>query len=290
MLNDLLSLDWIMRRKSFFAVLIFLYFAFPLNNKVTAWNYGIVTATSIPTRTPTLTPTPLTVHTSTCDGLTIVSGNNSTVPANVTLRVRGSDNRGTIQGYRYFYGDGKFDETSNTEMTHRYDVSGTFLARAEIKDSQGIWKGSSLCEVTVTVQSTTIESHKSDCSELFITDGNNTQFPTTVRYTVTGFDNKGTVKRYKVDFGDGTSEEKADNRFEKRYDRAGTYVIRGYTLDTRDSWKGGSGRCEKLLYVNTTPLTKQPTTGTPTAFTLFALTGGLWSSLMFAVKRHLIVS
>ena len=245
------------------------------------------TIPAAPSVTPTQTPTPTLTpsHTSSCDALSIVSGNNSLVPATVTLRARGSDSTGNIQMYRFFWGDGHFDETTNSDLSHRYEVSGSFLARAEIKDSQGAWKSSGQCETTVTVQPVAIESQKSDCSDLFINEGNYIQAPTTAKFTVTGYDNKGSLKRYKMDFGDGTTNEKGDsNNFEHRYDRAGTYTTRGYVLDSRDNWKGGTGSCEKALYINTAPLTKQPSTGTPTAFTLLALTGGLWVFSLFFVK------
>ncbi len=242
------------------------------------------------TPTPTITPTPIPIVVSSCDSLSIVSGNNSLVPANVTLRARGSDNRGNIQSYRFFFGDGKQEETTNPEIIHRYESSGTFVARVDIKDSQGVVKSSATCETTVTVQASPIESQKSDCSDLFITEGNFTRAPTTAKFVVTGFDNKGSIKRYKLDFGDGTSMESQSNTFSKRYNTAATYTVRGFILDSLNNWKGGSGSCEKSFYVATRPLASQPKTGTPTEISLLGLASGAFAYALYLYRKKLTAS
>jgi hypothetical protein len=232
----------------------------------------IATPTPTPTLTPTPTPTP--IQTSSCDTLIVAGGNNAPVPATVTLRARGSDSAGSIQRYRFYYGDGKTEESTNAEIIHRYESSGTFTARADVLDSRGAWKSAGACETTVYVQPSVIESQKSDCSDLFIISGNYNQPPTTGKFQVTGYDNKGSLQRYKIDFGNAIIKESDSGTFEQVYDRAGTYTVSGYIRDSKGNWKGGSGSCQKLFYVSTSPLTRQPSTGTPTMFTIAAILGG----------------
>lgn len=251
--------------------------------------------TPIPTGTPrptsTATPTLGPIHTSSCNALTIVSGNNSMVPANVTLQAAGQDSQGSIQRYRFFFGDGKSQERDSAEVTHRYESSGTFRARVEVRDSKGNWKSSSSCETTVTVKPIPIiESQKSACSNVFITEGNNTQAPTTAKFSVTGYDNKGAITNYRLDFGDGTTLENASGNFEKRYETPGTYVIRGYIYDSQKNWKGGEAACKVSLYVNTKPMEKQPSTGTPTLFSLIGIGSGIASLGLVKMLRLMNVS
>jgi hypothetical protein len=77
-----------------------------------------------------------------------------------------------------------------------------------------------------------------------------------------------------VDYGNGIVKESDSGYFEQIYDKAGTYTISGFIRDSQGNWKGGSGSCQRLFYVSTAPLTRQPSTGTPTAFTVAALLGG----------------
>lgn len=236
------------------------------------------TSSPKPTRTPT--PTAQT-HLSSCDQLSVISGNDGLVPANVTFRVRGSDNLGNPTGYRIFFGDGQQSENSNPEISHRYETSGNFLVRADIKDSKGVYRSSSQCETRVTVKPLPIESHKSDCADLFITNGNQQPAPATGGFIISGYDNKGPIKKYRLDFGDGQTLEGDTAKFEKLYKTPGTYTIRGYIQDSTNNWKGGTGNCQKTLYVQTKPLTSQPKTGTPTWFTFFGLGSGLASLLVW---------
>lgn len=236
------------------------------------------TATIIPTATPMTTP-------STCDELTITSGNNWFVPATVTLRARATDPRGNIQAYRFFFGDGAQNETTNPEVSHKYEVSGWFTARVDIKDSQGIWKTSDKCQTTVHVTALPIESHKSACSNIFIRDGNNMQAPTTGKFTVTGYDNKGSIQGYKVDFGNGIVKEENSGLFEQAYDKAGTYTVKGYIKDSKGEWKGGTETCEVKFYAETKPLVSQPKTGTPTGLTVVSLLAGLVGGGLTILQR-----
>ena len=133
------------------------------------------TPTSTPTSTPTPTPTPTPTQTSSCDSLVVASGNNNTVPANVTLRARGTDSAGSISRYRFYFGDGRTEESTSAEITHRYESSGSFTARADVLDSRGAWKSSNACETNVSVQSSVMQSHKNQTVRIFLS------FPVTIQ-------------------------------------------------------------------------------------------------------------
>ncbi|MDQ3008970.1 MAG: PKD domain-containing protein [bacterium] len=213
-------------------------------------------------------------HTSTCSELRIVSGNNALVPATTTLKARGSDSLGSIQRYKFIFGDGKVEESSSDEINHRYDVSGNFNARVEMKDSKGNWISSSNCETKVTVKAAPIESHKSACSDLKVTITNSGKAPATATYTISGYDTKGDVRGYKLDFGDGEIKESSSGQFEKIYTQATTYKVKAYVKDTNDNWVDGNNNCQKTIYITGESLTKQPETGTPTIMGIAALISG----------------
>lgn len=235
----------------------------------------------------TTTPTALPVlPASSCDDVRVISGNGNLVPSSVTVRAIGSDSTGSIQRYRFYFGDGKTEESSQSEIVHRYEKSGTFTVRVDILDGRSIWRTSNTCQTTVTVRSLPIESQKSDCSDLFVLSGDSSQVPATGKFFVTGFDNKGTLKKYKVDFGNGTPAESESNTFEHVYDSAGTYTVRGFIQDSKGNWKGGSGSCQKTFYVSTKPLVSQPATGTPTVITLFALSSGMAGMSLLILRKH----
>ena len=245
-----------------------------------------------PTRTPTpipsktLTPTPTTViQQGTCDSLTVTGGNNTFAPEIVTLQAKATDPHGAIQRYKFFFGDGKSDESTNAEVTHRYEFGGTFTARVEALDSRGAWIWSNSCKTTVTLKSLPIESHRGECADIVITEGNYTQAPTRAKFQVIGYDNKGSIQGYRTDFGQGVVVDSSTSSFEQTYDKAGTYTVRGYIKDSQGNWVGGTDVCTKQLYINTKPLTTQPATGTPTALTVFALGSGLLGIVLFAMKK-----
>lgn len=227
-------------------------------------------------------------HTSSCEDINITSGNNQTVPATVKFSVSGTDNKGNIQRYRLFYGDGTKEESASNSFTHTYEVSGRFTVRADVKDSKGQWITSHACEESVTVDPRTIESHKSDCSDIFILKGNHRRAPSTVELKVTGYDNKGALQKFKVDFGNGVVKESDGQVFEQVYDRSGTYTVRGYVRDSEGNWKGGDDTCQTTVYIETAPLTKQPDTGTPTGLTIFGITSGLVGLVALFQRRALL--
>lgn len=236
-----------------------------------------------PSPTPKTTP-----HKSACEELDVVGGNNSLVPAKVTLRARGSDNKGNIQRYKFYFGDGEQEETDNVEIQHTYESSGTFIARVDVKDSQGNWKTDNSCEATVKVKASSVESHKAGCSDIFIHADNNAKAPSNVEFKVTGYDNKGGIQKYKLDFGNDVVKESDGQNFEQRYEKAGTYTVRAYIKDSEGNWRGGEDSCKRNVYINTKPLSKQPETGTPTSLTLLGITSGVAGvGLRLAKKKFL---
>lgn len=238
-----------------------------------------------PTPTPNATPNP---QVSTCDSLQVVGGNNSLVPAKVTLRARGSDNKGNIQAYRYYFGDGTRVETTDAEITHEYNMSGTFIARVDVKDSVGNYKSSNSCEAAVYVTPSSVESHKNGCSDVFVTADNGAKAPSTVKFTITGYDNKGNIQGYKLDFGNGIVKESDGRTFEQRYDKTGTYPIRAYVKNSSGEWVGGSESCSRNVTIGSTkPLYQQPSTGTPAALPLFGLGSGAVGVVLEVSRRKL---
>ncbi|MFZ5376743.1 MAG: PKD domain-containing protein [Patescibacteria group bacterium] len=249
-------------------------------------------ATPTPTNTPgpTATPTPTRApsHTSSCDDLVILSGNDSLVPAKIKYKVYGSDSQGSIQRYRIYFGDGQQAESTNQEIEHTYESSGNFSVRAEVKDTNGNWKTSTACTTTAHVKASNIESHRSDCSNLYVSAPNGSQAPATINFDITGYDNKGSIQSYKLDFGNGQIEENSTGQFAKNYGTAGTYVAKAYIKDSQGNWQGGDDACRKNVYINTKPIINQPSTGTPTEFTIFGLGSGLVGTALTFIKKKLI--
>jgi PKD repeat protein len=215
------------------------------------------------------------VHESACEELAITAGNQGTVPAKMTFAAKASDSMGEISAYRFFFGDGKNLETSQSKIDHTYESSGNFYAYVQAKDSRGNWIDSRECRVTASVKSVPVETHKSGCSYLSITEGQQRQAPAVAKFAVAGFDNKGELKAYRIEFGDGQQAESVSTReFEHRYEKPGTYTVRASVQDSTGVWRSAD-TCRQTLYVNTKPLERQPETGTPTLFSVLALLGGL---------------
>lgn len=233
-------------------------------------------ATTPPSGYQTARPrTPIAQPAGSCDNLSVTGGNNGNVPANVSFKMAGTDSTGAISGYRYYFGDGIQVESANAQVTHQYQASGTFTARGYAKDSRGNWTTSPSCETAVTVGGFPFETQKSACSNVFILSGNYTKAPTTATFEIAGYDNKGPIKEYKMDYGNGVTATNTTNTFTYTYPTAGTFLARGYILNSQNVWQTTSGLCEQAVYATTTTLTSQPDTGTPTWFTLLALTSGV---------------
>lgn len=236
------------------------------------WYSGDCTGTSPNNPTPTITP----AQTTTCNSLTITNGNNGLIPATLTFAANTS---GAVGAYRYYFGDGTFIETASPQASHQYQASGQFIARAFVKDINGSWVTSPSCEAHATVAGLPVETQQSACSNVFITQGNYTKAPTTMTFEVTGYDNKGAISQYKMDFGNGQTLTQTSNTFSYQYATAGTYVARGYVLDTQNRWLTADS-CTQVAYATTQTLTQQPGTGTPTWFTIIALASGLIGASM----------
>lgn len=135
------------------------------------------TPTPILTPTPKVTPTPTPVVTPTptqtpgpggggggggggpaqapvsmfsrCDLLTASSGNNTTAPSNVIFNVSWTETKSGVNRYRFWYGDGRNEETDVPIILHRYEDPGRYHASVEIRDSEGNWKSSDNCATEV---------------------------------------------------------------------------------------------------------------------------------------------
>jgi hypothetical protein len=228
-------------------------------------------------------------HTSSCEELRVVSGNNNFAPSTVTFRAQGKDSDGTIQAYHFYFGDGKEEETTNPNIQHRFESSGTFTARVDIKDSLGTWKTSTTCSTIFSLLTSPLESQKSDCSNVFITDGNYSPAPVNAKFLVTGYDNKSGIKRYKIDFGNSQVKESDSGRFDLTFIEPGTYTVKGYIQDSKNNWKGGTAGCQQSLYVEGKPLTTQPSTGTPTLFTAVGVVTGLALFFILSSKKSKLI-
>ena len=132
---------------------------------------------------------------------------------------------------------------------------------------------------------TPIESHKPDCSDLSITATNNGQAPSTVTFDVQGYDNKGPIQGYYLEFGNGREQESPNSRFQQTYTEPGTYSTRAYIKDSQGNRVGGDELCQRQLYITTTPLTRQPETGTATLVSVLGLGSGGAGLLLQAIKR-----
>ena len=247
------------------------------------WYAGDCNGTTTTQTYATPTPEP---SMSSCTSLAVTHGNNSGVPATVSFSAAGTDSAGPITDYLYYFGDGQQQETANNQVSHQYQSSGTFSARVFVKDASGNWKTSASCEAPVTVNGSSLETQKSACSNLFILSGNYATAPTEVTFQVTGFDNKGGVKGYRLDPATGPALQSTNGMFSVSYSTPGTYTINGYILDSQNIWTGATPTCTRTLYVTTEPLTRQPGTGTPTAYTIIAIVSGT-IGLSFLLARKL---
>ncbi len=233
-------------------------------------------STASPSVTVGASPTSSVANTlSSCEELTVTKGNNGTVPGAVTFKVDTSAGS-TATSYRYYFGDGTNTEVTSPTTTHTYTQSGSFVARVETKDTDGIWTGSPRCETQVVIKSSSLETQKSDCSDLFIIDGNGAAAPATVSVRVTGYDNKGLLKKYSISSPESQAASNDSGAFQITFNTPGTYVLRGSVTDSAGVVKYGTGgTCEKTVMINSGALTVQPNTGTPTWMSLAAILSGI---------------
>lgn len=216
----------------------------------------------------------------------MISGDGALVPAKVKFEAAASDSAGEIQRYHFYFGDGQSADISSNTVEHTYEVSGTFKARVYVKDSKGNWKTSNSCVTSVKVESAPIETHKSDCSDLFILDGQYDQAPTEATFQVTGYDNKGEIQRYRLVYSENNKQEQTSHTFTKSFSEPGSYEVKAYIQDSQGNWKGGEGSCKKTLYVKTKPIAVQPKTGTPLIVSMASIGSGVLGLALRTVKKR----
>jgi len=211
---------------------------------------------------------------SSCDELRVVSGNNKFVPSAVAFHARATDPSGTIQSYRWFFGDGSQEDSAAPDITHNFTVSGSFTAKLFIKDAAGVWKSSSSCQTIFSLLNNPLESHKSGCSNVFVLGDNTVPAGTTVNFLVTGYENKSGIKEYSLDLGSGQVLKNSAGTFSQKFDAPGTYTARGSVRDSKNNWVS-SDSCWTSLYVTGSPIIVQPATGTPTWITVTGILSGI---------------
>lgn len=101
--------------------------------------------------------------------------------------------------------------------------------------------------------------------------------PLTVRFTASGFDNRGNIQEYEFDYGDSSDNQpqvwrQTGSEASHRYENSGSYIATVRVKDSRGEWKGGNSECRVEITVTGKPqvLGKStakglPETGTPLA-------------------------
>lgn len=74
-----------------------------------------------------------------CAELQVISGQDASASAQVTLRVAAVDNKTKISRYKLAFGDGAQDENMSGTFTHRYAQAGTYTARGWVQVQDGTW-------------------------------------------------------------------------------------------------------------------------------------------------------
>ncbi len=110
-----------------------------------------------------------------------------------------------------------------------------------------------------------------------------------MNFTLTGFDNKGGIQQYRLDYGNGITKDQDGKTFQQTYTSSGTFTARGYIKDSEGNWQGGDGSCQQIVYVNTMPLQSQPKTGAPTELTLAALGSGTLGIIFLKLKKTFLL-
>lgn len=253
----------------------------------------VVTSTPIPTSSPTGSPQPTSTATPTpsasptsdvvCKGFRITQGNYGKAPAKVDFEAdtTGSGNYSHI----YYFGDGQKTEQTGKTVSHTYQNSGTFYARVIVKDAKGKEVSSQSCETQVVINPNTVESQRSGCSALYIESGNYHMAPNVVKLRVDGYDNKGNIQRYKIEYGDGEVEERTDRNFQHTYQKAGTYTAKAYIQDSQGNWKGGESDCRQTVHSGTGKIDKQPDTGIPFPMLVTMVSTGLAGGSLEIFRR-----
>jgi hypothetical protein len=73
-------------------------------------------------------------------------------------------------------------------------------------------------------------------------------------------------------------------------DQTGTYLIKAYIKNSKGEYLGGSESCDHLLVIGSNqPLTRQPSTGMPTAVPVFGLISGSFGVALLYIRSRLSV-
>ena len=219
-----------------------------------------------------------------CIDVRVTGGNNRFVPSTVSFQARGSD-PANIQGYRFYFGDGSQQDTTNPDATHTFTVSGMFTARVDIKDANGMWNSSPSCQIVFSLLQSPLESQKSGCSNVFIVGDHTVPAGMNVKFLITGYDNKSGIKEYKIDYDNGHFGQSNVGNFNLTFPTPGTYTIKGSILDSKNNWVT-SDSCQTPLYVTGEPIATQPATGTPTIVTISGILAGFALIFIYGKTYH----
>ncbi|MCA9369798.1 PKD domain-containing protein [Candidatus Woesebacteria bacterium] len=224
-----------------------------------------------------------------CNNLQVTKGNNGTIPATVEFSAEVEDPLSQAAEYLFYFGDGNSAISQTPNISHTYQTSGTFTVRTEVKDTTGYWKTSRDCQTTAIVEKSTVEDHKSGCSNIFVEIDNNGETPTNATFQVTGWDNTGILQGYSIDFGDGMGGEYTQPYFSHIYDKPGTYVVQAKVQDSQGNWIGATDGCSINLPIKSAAITNlqtQPSTGSPTIFAVASVIGVLFAIFTLRSTRH----
>jgi PKD repeat protein len=205
-----------------------------------------------------------------CKQLRIVRGQGSFVPAEVEFlsEVEGEANK--VKGFRYTFGDGEVMEATE-RVTHMYRQAGEYEVRVEVQDLEGRYLTSEGCAVRVTAKAVPIVTHRAECVELQVLEGEGVMAPVKARFLVVGADNKGELQGYRMNFGGGETVEQTKSEFEHEYVKAGTFSLKADVKDSEGNWVEGTDRCIKEIHIGTGVMETQPQTGVATYVTFLGV-------------------
>lgn len=164
----------------------------------------------------------------------------------VDFTVTGSDGDGTITKYKIDFGDSQKDEAVTPNFSHVYPA-GTYTAVAWVVDDDGEEATAAACSVTLTVTEPPPGNQPPDCIDL-------TASPTSgdedleVDFEVSGSDSDGSVATYRINYGDGDSEESGSNSFTHIYED-GDYTAEAWVVDDDGSQSASTDLCQVAIEV-----------------------------------------
>lgn len=89
-----------------------------------------------------------------CSELQVISGQDASASAQVSLRLATIDTKTKIARYKLAFGDGAQEENTTGTFTHRYAQAGTYAARGWVQIQDGTWNSDeTACSAQVRVSS-----------------------------------------------------------------------------------------------------------------------------------------